>query len=81
MSDEQKALIWSKIIKLGGGEYQCQVCGLRKNLSRLTSLKNHVEAKHLKHIAEYHCPYCAKICSTNNNLNVHVSQHHKGEHM
>ena len=72
-----KALIWSKIIKLGGGEYQCQDCGIRKRSSGLTALKNHVEVKHLAGLAEYHCPYCGKVCATNNGLNVHISQQHK----
>ena len=74
-----KALIWSKILRLGGGEYQCQDCGLKKKGSGLTALKNHVEARHLTGLAEYHCPYCGKICSTNNYLNVHISQHHKSD--
>jgi len=74
-----KALIWSKILRLGGGEYQCQDCGLKKKASGLTALKNHVEARHLTGLAEYHCPYCGKICSTNNYLNVHISQHHKSD--
>ena len=72
--EQQKQLIWSKIEKLGGGEYQCKDCGLVKNNKGLTALKNHVEAKHLAGLVEYHCQYCGKVFATANQINVHTSR-------
>jgi len=73
---ELSQMIWSKIQKLGGGEYMCTECGIRKFSSGLTSLKNHIEAKHIKGAAQYNCQYCEKMFYTSNSLHSHISLRH-----
>jgi len=73
--DQRKAIsnmIWERIAKLGTGQYQCTECGITKNSSGLTALKNHVEAKHLTNLATYTCPHCSKVLSTSNAYNQHL---------
>jgi len=68
-------LIWERISKLGGGSYQCTECGLTKTSSGLTSLKNHIELKHLNNSASYQCEYCNKVCYTANAFHQHLQIH------
>jgi len=70
-----KTLIWERISKLGGGSYQCTECGLTKNSSGLTALKNHVEHKHLANIVVYSCQFCSKQMSTSNAYHQHMLIH------
>jgi len=74
----RKKLIWSKIIKLGVGSYQCTDCGLTKGTSGITALKNHVESKHLP-IVEYPCEICGKILINSNQYNQHLTKHRNDE--
>eukprot|EP00092_Neocalanus_flemingeri_P041853 GFUD01045587.1.p1 GENE.GFUD01045587.1~~GFUD01045587.1.p1 ORF type:complete len:337 (-),score=63.10 GFUD01045587.1:112-1122(-) len=73
--DFHKTMIWSKIEKLGTGTYQCRECGLTKSSSGLTALKNHIEAKHLSGLVEYHCAICGKILPNSNQYNKHLTKH------
>jgi len=70
-----KTLIWERISKLGGGSYQCTECGLTKNSSGLTALKNHIEHKHLANIVVYSCHFCSKQMSTSNAYHQHMLIH------
>ena len=72
-------MIWSKIMKLGGGNYQCKDCGLVKGKSGITALKNHVEAKHLAGLVEYHCELCGKVLPNSNQYNKHLTKHRNEE--
>jgi len=74
----RKSLIWSKIVKLGVGRYQCTDCGLEKGTSGITALKNHVESKHLPRI-DYPCEICGKILINNNQYNQHLTNQHRNE--
>ena len=80
-SDQRKAvsnMIWERIAKLGTGQlrqYQCTECGITKNSSGLTALKNHVEAKHLTNLATYTCLHCPKVLYTSNAYNQHLQVH------
>jgi len=74
-----KEMIWSKILKLGGGNYQCKDCGLIKGKSGITALKNHVEAKHLAGLVEYHCELCGKVLPNSNQYNKHLTKHRNEE--
>lgn len=56
----------------GKCQYACTECG---HSGSHTTVKNHVEAKHLPQ-GQYHCPYCGKVCGTKNNFNVHISTKH-----
>jgi len=56
----------------GRVQYSCTDCG---HSGSHTTVKNHVEAKHLPQ-GQYHCPYCGKVCGTKNNFNVHISTKH-----
>jgi len=77
--DYKKQLIYSKIKKLGLGTYQCTDCGLTKPSNGLTSLKNHVESKHLVGLMKYPCEKCGKVLSTANQFRVHKMTYHKDE--
>jgi len=72
-----REMIWSKIVKLGTGIYQCADCGITKTSSSLTALKNHVEAKHLQQTMQYPCTYCEKVFATSNSFHSHVQKVHK----
>merc|ERR1711915_199083 len=76
--DFHKSMIWSKIVKLGVGSYQCTACGLEKGTSGITALKNHVESKHLPRI-DYPCEICGKILINNNQYNQHLTNRHRNE--
>merc|ERR1719500_1918890 len=73
--DYHKEQIWAKIMKLGGGNYQCKDCGLVKGKTGITALKNHVEAKHLAGMVEYHCELCGKVLPNSNQYNKHLTKH------
>lgn len=75
--DYLKNLIYGKIMKLGGGSYQCSDCGMTKGKGGLTSLKNHVEAKHLSGLVEYQCDQCDRILANANQFNKHMHEHRK----
>jgi len=77
--DKKKQLIYSKISKLGQGTYQCTDCGLTKPSSGLTSLKNHVESKHLVGQIKYPCEKCGRVLKTANQFRVHTMTYHKNE--
>jgi len=77
--DYHKEMIWAKIIKLGGGNYQCKDCGLVKGKSGITALKNHVESKHLAGLVEYHCELCGKVLPNSNQYNKHLTKHRNEE--
>ena len=68
-------MIWERITRLGGGSYRCMECGMTKNSSGLTSLKNHIELRHLNNRASYQCEYCDKVCFTSNAFNQHLQIH------
>ena len=68
-------MIWERITKLGGGAYQCNQCGLIKKSSGLTSLKNHIEVKHLPNTASYSCEICSKVMYSSNAYNQHLQIH------
>jgi len=74
-----KEMIWAKIIKLGGGNYQCKDCGLVKGKTGITALKNHVEAKHLAGLVEYYCEMCGKVLPNSNQYNKHLTKHRNEE--
>ena len=68
-------MIWERITKLGGGSYQCNQCGIIKKSSGLTSLKNHIEVKHLPNTASYSCEFCSKVMYSANAYNQHLQIH------
>jgi len=74
----RKTLIWSKILKLGVGSYQCTECGLTKGTSGITALKNHVESKHLPGL-EYPCEICGKVLTNSNQYHQHLTKHRNEE--
>jgi len=67
--------IKSKMIALGGGQWQCQDCGY---VAKSTNLFYHIESKHVEG-AGYLCPLCSKHFKSRNSYNVHMSTYHKNK--
>jgi len=74
-ADGNKDLIESKMINLGGSQWQCTVCS---QVMKKTNLVLHIESKHIGHAAGFSCDVCGKFCSTRKALTIHKSryQHH-----
>ena len=68
-------LIESKMIKLGGSQWQCTMC---MQVMKKTNLVLHIESKHLGGTGGFSCGVCGKYCSTRKALSIHKSryQHH-----
>merc|ERR1712059_130063 len=71
----KESLIRSKMLKLGGGQWQCAICS---HVTKSTNLFYHIESKHVQG-AGYTRPLCNKPCKSRNSYNVHMSMYHKGE--
>ena len=61
---------------LGPKGLKCTLCG--KTGTDRSNLKKHVENIHFPGTLNYSCKYCSEIFITRNNLNHHISKHHKG---
>lgn len=72
LSDDLEAEIRSKMICLGGGQWQCSDCSL---VTKSTNLYNHIEGKHVNS-AGHHCQLCGKFCRTKNGLIAHNHRSH-----
>ena len=70
--DKLEAEIRSKMICLGGGQWQCADCHL---VTKSTNLFNHIEGKHVNS-GGHHCQICGKFCRTKNGLIAHSHRAH-----
>jgi len=70
--DNLEAEIRSKMICLGGGQWQCADCSL---VTKSTNLFNHIEGKHVNS-GGHHCKLCGKFCRTLNGLIAHNHRSH-----
>jgi len=68
-------LIESKMVNLGGSQWQCTDC---HQVMKKTNLVLHIESKHIGHAGGFSCGDCGKYCSTRKALSIHKSryQHH-----
>jgi len=66
-------LVWSKILCLPDGSYQCQECTHLNRNKR--AMFEHVESKHVQSEG-YNCPVCAKNCRSLNALRSHTVRYH-----
>jgi len=64
--------IRAKMVRLGGGLWQCADCDLK---TKSSNLYNHVESKHLDQPG-YNCQYCQKFCKSRHSLITHVHRFH-----
>jgi len=62
---------------LGPKGLRCTLCG--KTGTDRSNLKKHIENIHFPGIISYTCKYCSEVFLTRNNLNHHISKHHKGQ--
>lgn len=67
-------LIESKMVNLGGSQWQCTLC---HQVMKKTNLVLHIESKHMSS-GGFSCDVCGKYCSTRKALTIHKSryQHH-----
>jgi hypothetical protein len=67
-------LIESKMMNLGGSQWQCTLC---HQVMKKTNLVLHIESKHMSS-GGFSCDVCGKYCSTRKALTIHKSryQHH-----
>merc|ERR1712130_685777 len=56
------------------GSWTCTECNF--NTKYHTTLKNHIEAKHLRAAEGYNCQHCNKYCPTKNALKCHTYRAH-----
>ena len=63
------------MISLGGGRWQCAVCGYQ---SKSTNLRYHIEAKHSES-SGYSCQLCGAVLKTRNSYSVHMSTKHRNK--
>ena len=70
--DKLEAEIRSKMICLGGGQWQCADCHL---VTKSTNLFNHIEGKHVNS-GGHNCQICGKFCRTKNGLIAHSHRAH-----
>ena len=61
------------MINLGGGKWQCMVCGYQ---AKSTNIKYHIEAKHIQS-SGYNCIECGEHVKNRNLLNQHMLKHRK----
>ena len=55
------------------GKYYCNICNYSHKV--ITTVKNHVEAKHFDNSFTYNCPYCDSTFSNRVSLNNHRVKH------
>jgi len=60
--------------KESDGSWTCTECNF--NTKYHTTLKNHIEAKHLRAAEGYYCQHCNKYCPTKNALKCHTYRAH-----
>jgi len=60
--------------KESDGSWTCSECNF--NTKYHTTLKNHIEAKHLRAAEGYYCKHCNKYCPTKNALKCHTYRTH-----
>eukprot|EP00090_Calanus_glacialis_P024184 TRINITY_DN37545_c0_g1_i2.p2 TRINITY_DN37545_c0_g1~~TRINITY_DN37545_c0_g1_i2.p2 ORF type:complete len:104 (-),score=9.52 TRINITY_DN37545_c0_g1_i2:870-1181(-) len=60
--------------KESDGSWTCSECNF--NTKYHTTLKNHIEAKHLRAAEGYYCQHCNKYCPTKNALKCHTYRTH-----
>ena len=63
------------VTSLGGGVWQCIECGYQSKKS--TTVKNHVEAKHLPSDEGYPCSHCHEVLRNKIALQNHLARRHK----
>ena len=68
--------IRSKMVKVGGGRWQCIECSY---ISKTSNVYKHVEAKHVTEKNNYECPLCQRILRGLNAFNNHLYKSHKKE--
>jgi len=73
-ADGNKAEVLNNTVKMDDGSWRCNLCDYSSIYK--SRVKDHVEAKHMKS-SVYQCPFCEKICYTNNALKCHISKHHR----
>ena len=70
------AEIRSKMVKVGGGQWQCIDCSY---ISKISNVYKHVEAKHVPEKNNYECPLCHRVLRGLNAFNNHIYKSHKKE--
>ena len=70
------AEIRSKMVKVGGGQWQCTDCSY---ISKISNVYKHVEAKHVPEKNNYECPLCHRVLRGLNAFNNHIYKSHKKE--
>ena len=68
--------IRSKMVKVGGGQWQCIECSY---ISKISNVYKHVEAKHVTEKNNYECPLCNRVLQGLNAFNNHIYKSHKKE--
>jgi len=78
-ADGNKDLVESKMINLGGSQWQCTDCS---QVMKKTNLVLHIESKHIGNSSGFSCEVCGKYCSTRKALTIHKSRYqHHGMHV
>ena len=68
--------IRSKMVKVGGGQWQCIDCSY---VSKISNVYKHVEAKHVTEKNNYECSLCNRVLRGLNAFNNHIYKSHKKE--